>query len=232
MHDRGADLRLDVVAHDGEPRVREPLGPLGVARDEHRDAVHEPGARQDRGLRVELRGLLGAHREVGHDHVDLGVAERLRHVHGRAVGLVDGLAVVLAEPVERRSALDLDARGGYVVREPDGVVGLAEDDLDVAHVIVAQHHVHEPRDVVALLGVPVILEALHQRGRAITHADDPEPDLPLGHPARSFATGERRRGARSGFTLLTFLRSSLIRTSSHLMSCCVDSSPCCIRESV
>jgi len=38
VHDGGADLALDVVAHDRDARVLEAFGPLGIARDEHRIA--------------------------------------------------------------------------------------------------------------------------------------------------------------------------------------------------
>ena len=52
VRDRGADLRLDVVAHDRHPGVGELLGPDRVARDEHRQRVHEGDPGIDRALRV------------------------------------------------------------------------------------------------------------------------------------------------------------------------------------
>ena len=43
--DGGADLRLDVVADDRQARLLEALVPVVLARDEHRDAVHERRSR-------------------------------------------------------------------------------------------------------------------------------------------------------------------------------------------
>ena len=45
--------------------------PLGVAGDEHRDGVHERDAGVEARLRVEALRLLGADREVAHEHVGL-----------------------------------------------------------------------------------------------------------------------------------------------------------------
>ena len=70
--DGRADLALDVVADDRDAGVLELRGPLGVGGDEDRQRVDEADAGVDRALRVELVGLLRAHRQVGHQHVDLG----------------------------------------------------------------------------------------------------------------------------------------------------------------
>ena len=51
--DGGADLRLDVVADDGQARVGELLGPLRVGGDEDRQAVDEGAAGVDGALGVE-----------------------------------------------------------------------------------------------------------------------------------------------------------------------------------
>ena len=125
--------------------------------------VDEGDAGVDRALGVELVGLLGAHREVGDEHVGLGVLEDLDDVDRLGVGLLDGLAVVLAEPVEGGAALHLDAERRHV-GDLDGVVlggvdGLGEveadllvvdvergDELHVLDVVVTEHDVHEPRD--------------------------------------------------------------------------------------
>ena len=69
MDDRGAELRLDVVADDRHTRLLEALRPAFVASDEHRNAVHERYARLERAFGVELRRLLRSHRKV----VDLNV---------------------------------------------------------------------------------------------------------------------------------------------------------------
>ena len=60
-------------------------------------------------LRVVALRLLGADREVAHEHVGLGVAQHLGDVDRLGRRLLDGLAVVLAEAVERRAALHLHA---------------------------------------------------------------------------------------------------------------------------
>ncbi len=101
--------RLDVVADDRDAGVLELLGPLGVGGDEDRQRVDEGHAGVDRALGVELVGLLRAHREVGDEHVGLGVLEHLDDVDRLGGGLLDGLAVVLAEAVEGVAALHLDA---------------------------------------------------------------------------------------------------------------------------
>ena len=66
----------------------------------------------DRALGVELVGLLRAHRQVGDEHVGLGVLEHLDDVDRLGVGLLDGLAVVLAEAVEGVAALHARCRVG------------------------------------------------------------------------------------------------------------------------
>jgi hypothetical protein len=95
----------------------------------------------------------------------------------------------VAQPVQRRPALHLDPEGGHV-GELDGVVltgadGLGEvtphllgidveggHELDVANVVAAELDVHQTRDMVARLGLGVEVHALHQRRRAVAHADD------------------------------------------------------------
>ena len=64
----------------GTPASVELLGPHRVRGDEHRQRVDERHAGVDGALRVELVGLLGAHRQVGDHHVDVVVLERLDHV--------------------------------------------------------------------------------------------------------------------------------------------------------
>ena len=60
MHDRGADLGLDVVADDRQARLDEAVVPVVLAGDEHRQAVDKPDLRLERLLDVPLVRLLGA----------------------------------------------------------------------------------------------------------------------------------------------------------------------------
>ena len=83
----------------------------GSRRDEHGDRVHEADARFEARGRVEALRLLRPDGEVAHEHVGLGVAEHLHDVDGLGRRLLDGLAVVLAEAVERRCAEHLDPEG-------------------------------------------------------------------------------------------------------------------------
>ena len=96
-----------------------------------------------------------------------------------AVGLGDGLAVVLAEAVEGVAALDGDA-GRRHVGDLDGVVLAREDrvgqveadllgvdvergdELDVAHVVLTELDVHQTGDGRVLVGILVVLNALDQ----------------------------------------------------------------------
>jgi hypothetical protein len=133
--------------------------------------------------------VLRADRQVADEDVGAGLPQRGDHVDRLLVGLLDGLAVVLAEPVEGGAALDGDPERRDVA-DLDGVVlaghdGLGEvaadllgvdvergDELDVGHVVLAEAHVHEPRHGRTAVGVPVVLHALHERGRAVPDADD------------------------------------------------------------
>ena len=89
----------------GTPASLELLRPLGRAGDEHRQRVDEGDLGVDGALGVELRGLLGADRQVADQHVDRGLAQGRDDVDRLLVGLLDRLAVVLAEPVEGVAAL-------------------------------------------------------------------------------------------------------------------------------
>src|SRR5207253_3740823 len=104
----------------------------------------------------------------------LGHASRDLHTApwdvGEAVGvvrrLVDGVGEILADLVP----VDIERR----------------DEVDVADVIAAEVDVHDPRDTVAGFGVPVIVDALHERARAVTATDDSD--------AYAFAFSTRRCG--------------------------------------
>ncbi len=179
MRDRGADLRLDVVAHDRHAGLGELLRPHRVGGDEDRQRVDEGHLRVQRALRVEAVGLLRAHRQVGDEHVDPVVTEHLDHVDGRLVGLVDDLLVELAQAVEGVAPLDGHPRGRHI-RDLDRVVlagddGLGQvaadllgvhveggDELDVADVVVAELHVHEARHPCVRVRVLVVVNALDQ----------------------------------------------------------------------
>ena len=187
--DGGADLALDVVTDDRHAGGLELRGPLGVGGDEDRQGVDEGDARVDGALGVVLVGDLGAHRQVGHEHVDLGVLERLDDVDRLGVGLLDGQAVVLAEAVVGHAALhghagrrdvgDLDGvvlggvdRLGQVEADLLGVDVERGDELHVVDVVVPELDVHQPGHLAARVGVLVVLDALHQRAGAVADADD------------------------------------------------------------
>jgi hypothetical protein len=209
VHDRRADLRLDVVADDRQPGLLEAVVPVVLAGDEHRDAVHEAAAGLEDLLHVPLRRLLGADGQVGDDDVGLGVLEDLGDVDGRALGLRDLLLEVLAEAVVRHAALDGHAEMRDVVRELDRVVLARPDrlgevladlvgvdvergrELDVADVIAAEVDVHQAGDGVRRVCVAVVVDALHERVRAVADADDGDADLLALVPAS--AVGGRRR---------------------------------------
>ena len=179
MHDGGAHLALDVVAHDGHAGVGELLRPHRVTGDEHRDGVHEGDAGFEARLGVVLLRDLGPNGEVGHEDIGPAVAQDLGHVDRLERRLLDRLAVVLAEAVERRPSQHLDPELAHL-GELDRVVlpredRLAEveadlggvdveggDEVDVAHVVAAEGDVHEARNLVGGIGVPVVLDALHQ----------------------------------------------------------------------
>ena len=70
---------------------------------------------------------------------------------------------------------------GYSIEDLAVTCGLANEELidiesgaefDIAHVIVAELHVHEPRDEFIFGRIPIELHALDQRRSAIADADD------------------------------------------------------------
>src|SRR3954469_16412997 len=89
----------------GRAAFSEPLAPVLRLRDEDRDACHEAAAGLEHLLDVPLGRLLGADREVGDDHVGLGLLEDLDDVGGLARRLLDLLLEVLAEPVVGHAAV-------------------------------------------------------------------------------------------------------------------------------
>ena len=83
------------------------------------------------------------------------------------------------------------------------------DDLDVAHVVAAELHVHEAGDGLGRVGVAVVLQALHQRAGAVADSRDGQPD-----GLRSLLSSQ----IWMGLTLRLACRSMAIRRSSQEMS--------------
>jgi len=69
----------------GRPASANFFAQVGSEAIEDRQRVDEAAAGVDRGLRVVLVRILRADRQVGHDHVDARVAERLCDVDGSLV---------------------------------------------------------------------------------------------------------------------------------------------------
>jgi hypothetical protein len=138
---------------------------------------------------------LVADRKVRDDHVGVGVLEDVDDVGGGAGRLGDLLLEVLAEAVVGHPAVDRDAERGHLVGELQRVVLAGEDglgeiladlvgidverggELDVADVVAPQVDVHQAGDRLARVGVPVVADALHERARAVAHADDRDAHL-------------------------------------------------------
>jgi hypothetical protein len=153
------------------------------------NAVHHRAAGVEDLLRVPLRRLLGADRQVVDDDVGLRLLEDPHHVVGLARRLLDDRGQVLADAVVGHSTRDGDARLGDV-GELDRVVRLRpdrlgeidadlalddverSDELDIADVIAAEIDVHQPRNEVVRARVLVVLDTLQQRVRTVADADD------------------------------------------------------------
>ena len=83
----------------------------------------------------------------------------------RDVGELDGVVLAGADGLRevQPDLLGIDVEGG--------------DELDVSDVIVAELHVHEPGHAVLDRRVTVVLNALHERGRAVPDAHDADSNL-------------------------------------------------------
>ena len=193
VDDRGADLRLDVVADDRQPGLLEAVVPVVLAGDEHRQAVDEADPGLERLLDVPLGRHLGADREVADEHIGLRLLEHADDVGGLTGGLGDLLLQVLAEPVVGHAPLDLDPELGdvgeldrVVLTRPDRLREVLADlldvdvegcdELDVADVVAAEVDVHEARDLVVGVGVLVVLDALDEAVCAVADTDDRDAD--------------------------------------------------------
>ena len=191
MHDGGTDLTLDVVTDDRQRLLLEPRSPLGLAGDEHRDAVHEPAPGLERRVRVELHRLLATDRQEVDEHVGLRILERLHDVDRLGRRELDDVAEVLADAVEGRAALHGDAGRGDLgeahgvvltredrLGEVDADLGLGNvergDELDVTDVVAGDGVVHEARHLVG--GVGVVRDTLNEARGAISDASDGDAD--------------------------------------------------------
>ena len=194
MHDGGAHLRLDVVAHDRQFGVSEPLRPLFVACDENRHAVHESAACFQSSLRIVSRGFLRPHRQIRHQHISLRRLQLGRHIANSLCRLFYDIAQIRAEAVQSGAALD-DRAGHRHFAEAIGVVLAREyrlgyvdsyfvgihikgcHEVHIADVIAAQDGMHDAGHFGIFGNALVILHALNERRSAIAHADDGHIDL-------------------------------------------------------
>ncbi len=237
----------------GRPASRKRLGPFRVGGDEHGDGVHKGHAGIEAGGGVGPLGLLRAHRQVAHQDVRPAVAERLGHVHRFGRGLLDGLAVVLAQAVEGGSSLNGDSelahRGeadGVVLPGEDGLAQVGPDfggvdvegghELEVTDVVAAEHDVHEPGHGVVGIGVPVVRHPLDEGTGAVPHSGDGHTDVGHGWLPFVFVRASPGRGsrppARSDRAAACLCRSSSMSRSSQAMSWAVDSVLCSTSERV
>ena len=189
VRDRGTNLGLDVVTDDRHAGVTELLRPFRIGGDEHRQAVHERASGVHGGLGVRLVGLLGTDRQVGNKHVDLLVTQHLGHVDRLGIGLFNHLTVVLAQTIVGRAAQHLDAQVRHVgeldcvvLRRLDGFRQVLADlqrihvergdEFDVAYAVSAEIVMHQAGNLILVLRVFVVFNALHQRRSAIAYTGD------------------------------------------------------------
>jgi hypothetical protein len=189
MHDGGADLGFHVVADDRQAAILEAAAPVRLARNEHRNAVHERAAGVEDLLDVPLGRHLAADGQIVDHHVGLGLAQDVGDVGGGAGRLLDHLRQIGAEAVVRHAAVDRHAEvrhrrelHGVVRRLPDRLRQVAADlalvdvegggELDVADVVTAEPRVHEAGDEGVVGRLAVILNSLDERRCAVADADD------------------------------------------------------------
>ena len=162
--DSGSNLRLDVVAYDGQPGLLKAVAPvLPVIGNEHRDAVDEAAAGRQNLLHVPLGGAFTANGEIVDNHVGLSVLQDLDDVRRSAGGFGDDFREVLAQTVVGHPAFDAHTQGRNV-RKLHGIVGLGKDGfrevstnfididvkgghkIDVPNMVAAQIDVHQAGD--------------------------------------------------------------------------------------
>ncbi len=193
VHDGRADLALYVVADERQAALGKFALPRLVRGDENGNAVDEAAAGGKRLLRIPARGDFGTDRKIGDEHVRPGLPQDLRNVSGGSIGLLDLLAQIAADAVERPAALD-DYAGGGNIRKAERVIGSGVDgfgdiapdlrsgdvegrgDLDIADVISAEIGMHQPRNRLVLLRVAIECQPLDEGGRAIADTDQPDPN--------------------------------------------------------
>jgi hypothetical protein len=89
VDDGRADLALDVVPHDGQSALLEPLAPVRIGGDENRDAVHEGAAGLQGLLGIVLGRPLGADGKIGDQDVRSGLSKDIDDVRLLVVGFLD-----------------------------------------------------------------------------------------------------------------------------------------------
>src|SRR5699024_5147923 len=110
------------------------------------------------------------------------------------------------------------------------------DELHVGDVVVAEGHVHQTRDGAGGVGVLVVLDALHERARAVADADDRDADATHGFSLLPDWSGGLKAGWLGSVRVPGRadgpLRSAAISSSSHRTAAMVSSSPWAWRAAV
>src|SRR5713101_535573 len=135
----------------------------------------------------------------------------------------DDVCEVFADAVVCHAALDLDAAARNV-SELHGVVGTGEDrlgqvepdlllvhvergdELDVADVIATEVHMHQPGNEALGRGVAVVVDALHERRRAVADTHYRDTDLAV---VLTVPMAVRLAVLHVPTSSLTFIRSSI-----------------------
>ncbi len=216
MRNRGAELRFDIIADQRQAAFFEALAPVGLRGDKDRNAIHESASCRQYLFDVPLCGHLGTDRQVGDHHVGAAGAQGLDDVVGDAWCLVNFSFEIFSQPIMGHAAANFDAGRGNI-RETARVVGRSEDslgqifidligidieggaELNIAHMITAEVHVHEPWNEFFLVGIPVIFDPLNQRRSAIADADESDANCFSIHVNEAF---RRRRRPAAAFRVI------------------------------
>ena len=194
MHDGRAHLRFDVVAEQGQAARSEAFAPVRLRRDEHRYAIHESTAGLEHLFDIPLGCHLGAHRQIGNDHVRARGAQSADDIVGRARGFTNDALEILADAIVGHTAAYDHSRvryvgklTGVVRRRDDGLGQILADffsidvecgaEFDVAHVVAAEADVHQSGDHERWIGVTIKLDTLHQGRSTVADTDDCDPDF-------------------------------------------------------